>query len=77
MLIGREKEQKQLLQLYASSQSEFVALYGRRRVGKKTNGEKSIIVKANISVRVLHHGLVRQPFLCNSTGICAVLPKLS
>ena len=34
MLIGREKEQKQLEKLYASDQSEFVALYGRRRVGK-------------------------------------------
>ncbi len=34
MLIGREKEQRQLLQLFESDQSEFVALYGRRRVGK-------------------------------------------
>ena len=34
MIIGREKEQKQLEKLYASEQSEFVALYGRRRVGK-------------------------------------------
>lgn len=34
MLIGREKEQAQLRKLYASEQSEFVALYGRRRVGK-------------------------------------------
>lgn len=34
MIIGREKEQKQLEKLYASDQSEFVALYGRRRVGK-------------------------------------------
>ena len=28
MIIGREKEQKQLEKLYASEQSEFVALYG-------------------------------------------------
>lgn len=34
MIIGREKEQKQLQKLFASEQSEFVALYGRRRVGK-------------------------------------------
>ena len=34
MLIGRNKEQEQLLSLLKSNQSEFVALYGRRRVGK-------------------------------------------
>ena len=34
MIIGRENEQKQLEQLYESEYSEFVAIYGRRRVGK-------------------------------------------
>ena len=34
MLIGRTKEQEQLLSLLKSDQSEFVAIYGRRRVGK-------------------------------------------
>ena len=34
MIIGREKEQKKLLELYEREQSEFVAVYGRRRVGK-------------------------------------------
>ena len=34
MLIGRELEQRLLRGLYKSDQSEFVALYGRRRVGK-------------------------------------------
>lgn len=33
-MIGREKEQKQLLRAYESDYSEFVAVYGRRRVGK-------------------------------------------
>ena len=33
-LIGREKEQTILKDLLTSSESEFVALYGRRRVGK-------------------------------------------
>ena len=33
-LIGREKEQKELIRLKESSQAEFVVLYGRRRVGK-------------------------------------------
>lgn len=34
MLIGRNKEVKELLSLLESDKSEFVALYGRRRVGK-------------------------------------------
>ena len=34
MLLGRENEQKRLLNLLDSDESEFVAIYGRRRVGK-------------------------------------------
>lgn len=34
MLIGREKEQKILKQAFDSDESQFVAVYGRRRVGK-------------------------------------------
>ena len=34
MIIGREKEQLKLIDLYDSRQAEFVAVYGRRRVGK-------------------------------------------
>ena len=34
MIVGREKEQTKLKQLYESEKSEFVAIYGRRRVGK-------------------------------------------
>ena len=33
-LIGREEEKKRLLQYVATVRSEFVAIYGRRRVGK-------------------------------------------
>lgn len=33
-LVGRKKEIQTLQQLYESKRSEFVALYGRRRVGK-------------------------------------------
>lgn len=33
-MIGRSKEIETLRQAYSSDQSEFVALYGRRRVGK-------------------------------------------
>jgi hypothetical protein len=34
MLIGRQNEQKRLLMAEASKKSEFVAVFGRRRVGK-------------------------------------------
>ena len=34
MLVGRKDEIKTLKKLYKSTRSEFVALYGRRRVGK-------------------------------------------
>lgn len=34
IMIGREKEQKQLRDLFDSPESEFVAVFGRRRVGK-------------------------------------------
>lgn len=34
MLIGREKEQGLLSEAYRSNESQFVAVYGRRRVGK-------------------------------------------
>lgn len=33
-MIGRQKEQEELARLYNSDESEFVAVYGRRRVGK-------------------------------------------
>lgn len=33
-IIGREKEIEELKELYNSDKSEFVAVYGRRRVGK-------------------------------------------
>ena len=33
-LIGRKQEQRELLDLYKSNRAEFVAVYGRRRVGK-------------------------------------------
>ena len=34
MIIGREKEVRKLNELYRRDSAEFVAVYGRRRVGK-------------------------------------------
>ena len=33
-MIGREREKKKLLERYERKKAEFVAVYGRRRVGK-------------------------------------------
>ena len=33
-IIGRKKEIEELLELFRSDRAEFVAVYGRRRVGK-------------------------------------------
>ncbi|MBP5541752.1 MAG: ATP-binding protein [Bacteroidales bacterium] len=33
-IIGREKETQELNKLYNSGNAEFVAIYGRRRIGK-------------------------------------------
>ena len=33
-IIGREQETDELNELYESGRAEFVAVYGRRRVGK-------------------------------------------
>ena len=35
-MIGREKEQEELLRRFQRNHAEFVAVYGRRRVGKTT-----------------------------------------
>ena len=35
-LIGRKKEQTILEKMLSSKEAEFVAIYGRRRVGKTT-----------------------------------------
>ncbi len=54
MIIGREKEQKKLKDLYETGNAEFVAVYGRRRVGKtflinETLGDKATFKHAGLS----------------------------
>lgn len=34
MIVGRKNEQRRLREAFASDESEFVAVYGRRRAGK-------------------------------------------
>ena len=58
-LIGREEEKQTIIELYESNESSFLAIYGRRRVGKtflvrKTLSDKitfSYSGKANINKR--------------------------
>ena len=60
-LIGREEEKQTIIELYESNESSFLAIYGRRRVGKtflvrKTLSDKitfSYSGKANINRRTL------------------------
>lgn len=54
MLIGREREQQKLRDAYKSKSSEFVAVYGRRRVGKtflvrETLGQKFTFAHAGLA----------------------------
>lgn len=54
MLIGRKMQSKELLRLYNSDRSEFVAVYGRRRVGKtylvnEVLGDKILFRHAGLS----------------------------
>ena len=57
MLIGREKEQQRLLQAVNEEDSMFVALYGRRRVGK------TYLVRETFgnSFTFYHTGLAKSP----------------
>lgn len=53
-LIGRKQEQRELRELYGSGRAEFVAIYGRRRVGKtflidETLGDKITFRHAGLS----------------------------
>lgn len=34
MLVGRENERRMLKEAYEADESKFVAIYGRRRIGK-------------------------------------------
>lgn len=60
MLIGREKEKKEIEKLYASDKAELLAIYGRRRIGKTYLVDE--VLKDRITFR--HAGL--QPFDDNS-----------
>ena len=50
LLIGRQKEQKALMEYINSGRSEFIAVYGRRRVGKTYLVRRTIADKTCFSI---------------------------
>ena len=52
-IIGRSSEKKILEKLYKSKRSEFVAVYGRRRVGNtkvgRTTGERRGLIREQVA----------------------------
>ncbi len=79
MLIGREKEQGWLREAYQSDESQFVAVYGRRRVGKtylvrecfhdKFVFQHSGVAKANtkLQLRYFQESLIKSGFITTRT----------
>ncbi|MDO4805515.1 MAG: hypothetical protein Q4A32_11960 [Lachnospiraceae bacterium] len=61
VMIGREKEQEELLRRFQLNRAEFVAVYGRRRVGKTTLIDDSSAKWAFFPVQsfcpILHHNI--------------------
>lgn len=67
MLIGRKKQQAELWEAYNSDDSKFVALYGRRRVGKTYLIKQTFKDKFTFLIPVLLMGL------CKSNCMVGVL----
>lgn len=63
MLIGRKKQQAELLEAYNSDDSRFVALYGRRRVGKTYLIKQTFKDKFTFLIPVLLTGLCKSNYM--------------
>ena len=59
MLIGREKERRELLGAYESDEAKFVAVYGRRRVGKTYLVRQTFKDKLTFACSGQAHGKLR------------------
>jgi uncharacterized protein len=60
MLIGRESEKKIIEELLESSQSEFLAIYGRRRIGKTYLIDQVCGNKIIFTLTGLHHATLKE-----------------
>ena len=54
-VIGREEELATISRLYESERSEFLAIYGRRRVGK------SFLVEESFLLQIPQNSVILQP----------------
>ena len=61
MLIGRKNEQKTLLSLLTSNESQFCVVYGRRRVGKTYLVRETFNSHFSFLHPVPAHGKLRDP----------------
>ena len=59
MLIGRKKQQAELLEAYNSDDSRFVALYGRRRISSNRRSRISLL----FLIPVLLMGLCKSNYM--------------
>ena len=64
-MIGREKEINELNKLYNSEKAEFVAIYGRRRVGK------TFLVNETFKGRISFHHAGLSPLEMDGKGSLA------
>ena len=60
MLIGREEERKILLDALNTGQSELIAIYGRRRIGKTFLIRQVYAQRVNFEFSGMHRGTLRQ-----------------
>ena len=52
-MVGRKEEQRKLREAYDSKISEFVVVYGRRRVGKTFLVRETLTTSSPFSIRVI------------------------
>ena len=71
MLIGRKDEIRRLKEAFSSEQSEFVAVYGRRRVGKTFLVREVFDYKFTFQ----HAGISKKPLKIQLTRFRASLIK--
>ncbi len=71
MIIGRKTEQNILTDIFNSKKAEFVAVYGRRRVGKTYLIEQFFLKKPCLyfSITVLHKGTLKEQLAIFTTAL--------
>src|SRR5665647_1049715 len=76
-IVGRENELKAFQGLCESNQSEFVAVYGRRRVGKTFLIRSAFEKKITFQVTGLSDASMKQQLANFNSALQKVVPKLA